>query len=217
MLDALFTSHVRIALLRLFLLNPTSSFYARGLTERIGAHYNAIWKELRNLERAGLVESEAAPHLKVYRLNPNCPILPELRSIFLKTTALGDVLRPILDMAKKVRVAFVYGSAATPDFDANSDIDLLVIGNVKLTAFAATIAAAEKELGRSINYILFGEREWKEKRRKREAFIENVLAAPKIFLKGDEAALRKIDSTKAHQALSSEPRRNQKAAETRRA
>lgn len=217
MLAALFISHVRIALLRLFVLNPTTSYHARGLTKLIDAHYNAIWKELQNLERAGLVESEASPHFKAYRLNPHCPILPELRSIFLKTTALGDTLRPILDTAQKVRAAFVYGSAATQDFDADSDIDLLVIGAVTLTDFAARVSAAEKELGRSINYILYSEREWGEKRRKHEAFVENVLAAPKIFLKGDEAALRKTDSTKSHQALSSPTRRNQTAAQARRA
>jgi len=215
-IDALISSKVRIALLRLFLLNPTTTYHARGLTKLIDATYNAIWKELQNLERAGFVVSEAAFHLRAYRINPNCPILSELRSIFLKTTALGDALRPILGAANNVRAAFVYGSAATADFDADSDIDLMVIGDVTLTAFAARISAAEKELGRSINYVLYSEREWNEKRRKREPFVENVLAGPKVFLKGDEAALRKTDSTETHQAVSRQIRRNQAAAQTRR-
>jgi hypothetical protein len=55
-------------------MNPTTTYHARGLTKLIDAHYNAIWKELQNLERAGLVESEATAHLRAYRLNPNCPI-----------------------------------------------------------------------------------------------------------------------------------------------
>jgi hypothetical protein len=58
LLNALFSSRVRVALLRLFLLNPDAPFHAQSLSAQIGARYSAVWKELVNLERAGIVVSE---------------------------------------------------------------------------------------------------------------------------------------------------------------
>jgi hypothetical protein len=80
-----------------------------------------------------------------------CPIIPELRAIFFKTSALGDALRPLLAPPANAQAAFVYGSAATEDFDAHSDIDLMVIGDIPLLDLAARVAKLEKELERSIN------------------------------------------------------------------
>jgi hypothetical protein len=46
------------------------------------------------------------------------------------------------------------------------------------------IDATEKLLKREINYIIYSLREIKEKRKKKDSFIENVLKRPKIVLKG---------------------------------
>src|SRR5437773_12256625 len=106
MLEALFSSRVRIQLLSIFVLHPDSPLHALPLAKRIGAHYSAVWKELRNLERAGFLTSESSARLKHYRLNPSYPILPELRGIILKTVGLGDSLRQQLAGFAGIEAAF---------------------------------------------------------------------------------------------------------------
>lgn len=216
MLERLFSSRVRLCLLELFLLHPDEAFYARALAARVGAHYNAVWKELDNLRAAGILESENVGRIRQYRLNPACPILVELRSILLKTTALGDPLRQVLQKQPGIETAFVYGSAATRDFDAASDIDLILIGTADLVQLAGVIARLERELGRDINYLLIDSHEWQARLNAREPFIENVLAGSKLFLIGSEDALRRAAPKQTHQTLPSHIGRNSSFAPARR-
>ncbi len=216
MLQSLFSSRVRVRLLTIFLLNPDSHFHASALTQKVGAQYNAVWKELNNLEQVGLLLSESSANTKAYRLNSRFPILPELRAIILKTVGLGDAIRQAF-ASLNVDVAFIYGSFAAGDIDRQSDIDVMIIGKVALTQFAPVIARLEKDLGRAVNYVAYTSEEWREKLDAQEPFIQNVLAGPKIMLIGDQDALRATRTTRTHQAVQGTPRRNSKVAKGRRA
>jgi predicted nucleotidyltransferase len=215
MLEALFSSRVRVRLLTIFLLNPDSRFHARALAKMIGAQYSAVWKELKNLEQAGLLIAESSANSKSYYVNSHFAILPELRSIILKTAGAGDLIRQELEDLGSIEAAFVYGSFAAGDVDRQSDIDLMLIGKVNLAHLAPIIARLEKNLSRAVNYTAYTSEEWREKQRKHEPFIENVLDSPKIMLIGDEDALRTTPPTRAHQALQSPSRRNSKIAQSR--
>jgi len=216
-LQALFSSRVRVRLLTIFLMNPETSFHASALTQTVQAHYNAVWKELNNLERAGVLLSESSANTKAYHLNPRLPILSELRSIILKTTGAGDHIRKALDDLGPIDAAFIYGSFAAGDMDRQSDLDLMIIGQVDLNRLAPIIARLEKELGRAVNYIAYAPDEWRARCAQREPFIANVLASPKIMLIGDEDALRATRTTRTHQALQGATRRNPETAASRRA
>jgi predicted nucleotidyltransferase len=215
LLQALFSSRVRVRLLTIFLLNPDVRLHASALTQSVGAQYNAVWKELNNLERAGVLVSAPSANTKVYSVNSRCPILPQLRGIILKTVGIGDTLRQALTNLGSVDAAFIYGSFASDEADSQSDIDVMIIGKVDLTRLAPIVARLEKDLGRAVNYIAYAPDEWREKQR--EPFIVNVLSSPKIMLIGDEDALRSTGATRTHQALQGKPRRNSQVAKGRRA
>jgi predicted transcriptional regulator len=87
MLEALFTSRVRVKLLTLFMTNITERFYGRDLAQRLGEHFNAVWQELRNLEEVGLVKAEEEARRKYYTVNTAFPLYPELRALVLKAQA----------------------------------------------------------------------------------------------------------------------------------
>jgi len=70
-LERIFSSRVRIQLLSHFLMHPDAREHIRALASRVDAQYNAVWKELRNLENAGLLQSESIGGRKVYTLNPH--------------------------------------------------------------------------------------------------------------------------------------------------
>jgi predicted nucleotidyltransferase len=90
-----------------------------------------------------------------------------------------------------IKYAFIFGSYAKGEENAQSDIDLIVVGDVDIDSIDERMTGLEKKLGRSINYLTFDEREFSRKRRKRDGFIMEVLKDKKIMLIGDEEHLKK--------------------------
>jgi len=190
LLERLFTSRVRVKLITLFVLHPEREYHIRALESVVGARYSAIWKELKNLEQAGLLLSKSDGGRRVFRLNPSYPLLGELRSILLKTVAAGDRIRQALADAQQIQAAFIFGSFAGSDSDAESDIDLMVIGDVDLARLSAAVSELESNLAREVNYVLFTPEEWHSRLEAGDPFSVNVLEGPKVMLIGSEDALR---------------------------
>jgi predicted nucleotidyltransferase len=184
MLERIFSSRVRVSLMTLFLLHPDVGFHIRELSRQVDANYSAVWKEVKNLEQVGLLFSEDTMGRKVYRLNTAFPILPELRNIILKTVGVGDLIRQALDNVGGINTVFIYGSFAGGEPDMESDLDLMIIGEIKLSELSSSIAAIEEELARPVNYIIYSQEEWKSKVKERNPFILNVLEGEKIMLIG---------------------------------
>jgi len=189
-LQALFSSRVRVKLLTHFFSHPSERFYARGLARTLGEHYNAVWEELNNLEQVGLLGSERIGGAKYYRLEPAFPLYPELKSIIIKTTGLGDTLRDALGRLGRIEAAFVYGSVAAGTEDAYSDLDLMLVGEADLQELAAVVSELEARIGRAINDVFFTADELGQRLAEGDPFIRNVLSGPKLMLIGDEDDLR---------------------------
>ena len=173
-------------LLTLFLTHPTEAFYIRQIARLTGETYNNVRQELQNLAQLGLILSERRANATYYRANVEHFLFPELKRIILKTEAVGDELREVLSALDDIRVAFIYGSTAKGTELASSDIDLMVIGDVDLDALDGAIDSIEEELGRTVNYTLFGAGEWQERVAQGHSFVTDVLTHEKIFLIGDE-------------------------------
>jgi predicted nucleotidyltransferase len=90
-----------------------------------------------------------------------------------------------------IRHAFVFGSYARGEENPQSDIDLMVVGDVDIDLLDEKMAGLEKKLGRSINYLAFDNREFSRKRKKKDGFLMEVLKEKKIMLIGDERHLEK--------------------------
>jgi len=189
MLEKLFSSRVRTKLLTKFLLSPGIGFNAWELAQSLDENYSAVWRELGNLERLGILQNAEAGNARVYNVNPHCSIIPELRSIFIKTEGVGEALRSQLTQNPEIKAAFIFGSYASGDADMNSDLDLMIIGNIELNQFALVIASLERDLQRPINYLIYSIEEWDNKLANGDAFALNVKNSPKIMLIGGEDGL----------------------------
>ncbi|OGO71082.1 MAG: hypothetical protein A2Z49_10885 [Chloroflexi bacterium RBG_19FT_COMBO_56_12] len=155
----------------------------------MGENYSAVWKELVRLEGLGILVSEQRGNSKDYQVNKVCPIAPELRSIVLKTEGAGMVIKEKLQEMSSVKEAFIYGSYASGEADARSDLDLMIIGEIDLDQLAPVISELEKELSRPINYVIYSEEERNEKLAVKDPFWENVTRSPKIKIIGGDRAL----------------------------
>ena len=102
MLEALFSSRVRVKLLEAFLTSPTKKYHSRELARIISERQNAIWRELRNLEEAGLLHSETHGNRKEYSVRTDSPLYPDLRRLMLKTRARPtDAPKPTPDIHER--------------------------------------------------------------------------------------------------------------------
>jgi predicted nucleotidyltransferase len=192
-LEELFSSQARVAILKLLLLNAGSSYYLREIASLTDQPVRAVQRELPKLERIGLLEQTVHGNRKYYQVNRECPIFPELKAIFLKTVGLGEALREYLGKAEgDIRVAFIYGSYARGEESLASDIDLFVVGSIGAMELSGALAAARAELAREINPVLMTADEFADKVASGNHFVRSLLEEPKSFLVGNAQDLESL-------------------------
>jgi predicted nucleotidyltransferase len=183
-LKYLFSSRLRVKVLGHFFFHPGQTFHVRGLATELRESAGTVGRELRHLEKAGLLRFQPVGNQKHYSLREDSPILDDLRNLFLKTTGASAELRSVLEKVPGVELAFLYGSYASGEAHALSDLDFLAIGAVSDRELAPAVARIERRLKRPINYILFTRREAEKKARRKGEFLHQVLSGPKIMLIG---------------------------------
>lgn len=174
---------------------PDESFYLRQIVRMTGGGRGAVQRELEQLTGAGLLERRAQGREVYFKANAQAPVFDELRSLMAKTAGVADVLRAaLMDFVdeKLIVTAFLYGSVASGKHRAESDIDLMIVGTVKLSDLLRRLREAQDRLGRDINPTIYPEAEFRQRLRKGQHFLTSVLARPKIMLVGDENDLAKL-------------------------
>jgi predicted nucleotidyltransferase len=189
MLEILFSSRVRAKILSELFQSPGEPRNAHELAQSMGEHYSAVWKELVKLEKIGILSSRPHGNSKEYQINPQCPIVNELRSIVIKTEGVGKVIKSTLKELNTVQEAFIFGSYASGEADERSDIDLMIIGDVDLEKLSPTISKLEKEINRPINYVIYSNEDWNNKEKEKDSFWVNVNESPKINIIGSTNAV----------------------------
>lgn len=122
------------------------------------------------------------------------PVLPELQGLLTKTSGAAAVVRRELALlAPRVAVAVVFGSAASGNLRAASDVDLLVLSDdLGIKDLAGAIRRAGQALGRDVNVNLYRRDEWRRRLREDHPFPRSVLEAPRIVLMGDGRELERV-------------------------
>ena len=192
-LEALFTSQARVAVLELLILNSLSRYYLRQIASLTGQPVRAVQRELARLGSAGLLFETVEGNRKYYQADRQASVLPELRALLLKTAGLGGLLRRhIEDRRGSIAVAILFGSVARGTDTASSDVDLMVIGDVTGREIATLLASPKEILGREVNVVTMTANEFKKKVVEGNPFVMDVLREPKIFLMGGEDELREL-------------------------
>ena len=184
--DALFSS-TQQRVLGILYGDPERSFFATEIFKRAGSGRGAVQRELVRLVDSGLAVVTVVGNQKHYRANPEAPIFSELRSIVLKTSGLADPLAEALaPLAKKVDLAFVYGSVARGEAHAGSDVDLLVVASgLTLEQLYARLARAETAIGRRVHPLLLTPAEFRRRRAGGNPFMAKILKGDIIPLIGN--------------------------------
>ncbi len=191
-LQSMLLPEYRRRVLALLLLRPDQALHGREIARRTGLSAGTIIRELTRLAEVGLLKREKRGNQQVYSANTGGLIFTELASILRKTSGMADVLvQSLAPIAPKLRVAFVFGSVAQSRETADSDIDLMLIGDISFREAVETLYPAQFTLGREVNPKVFSAAEFAVKA-PTEPFLADVLAKPKIFLIGNAHDLEEL-------------------------
>ena len=175
----------RRRVLGLLLLHPSQSFHVREIARLTGSSTGSLTRELSKLADAGLLIRERQGNQVRYAANRGGLVFEELASILRKTSGLADVLAAaLLPLTTRIRAAFVFGSMATGKATMQSDVDILIIGDVEFGEAVECLFPAQATIGREINPKVFSAPAWQALLHKGGAFICDVLAKPKLFVIG---------------------------------
>jgi len=187
--EKIFGSRIRAKILGWLFTHPDESFFVRQVALILKEDPTNVSREMAKLEELGILRSKRTGNLKHFQTNRECPFFEELKGLVLKTSGVAGRIRASLQRLKGIEFAIIYGSYAKGEEKADSDVDLLIIGEVDIDRLDANLGKLEKTLGREINYVLYSMEEFKSKRTAKGAFLMDVLSGKKIILVGAENGL----------------------------
>jgi predicted nucleotidyltransferase len=181
----IFRSDLQARLLTILMLEDGDPLPTPELGRRTGASAASLHRELRRLEDAGLIERDAVGRTKRYRAAQGSPLHEPLRELVTRSLGVEATLRSRLQSLPGVEAAAIFGSWAAGRVGPDSDIDLLVVGNVDRDGLLALAREVELLAGREVNVTAYRPAEFRRRRRGRVGFLATVLDRPLIPLVGD--------------------------------
>ena len=183
-LSEILSSRGRAEIFRMLFGVSDTPLHLREIQRRSHLTIAPVQQEIRKLVRLELVTLRKDGNRVYYQANKNNPLYEDLHRIVLKTCGLADILRNSLDHAS-IRCSFIFGSFARNEEKAESDIDLMIIGDVGLREISSMLSGASAVIGREINPHVLTPGEFKKRSKIKDPFIRRISATEKIFITGD--------------------------------
>jgi predicted nucleotidyltransferase len=167
---------------------PDRSYHLSELRRLSELGSASLQRELNRLVDAGLVLSERVGNLRRFQANPQSPVYTELVALTRKTLGIAPLLRDALQpIAARLDSAFIYGSVAKQTDTAQSDIDLMLVGeDLSLNEILTLLLPLETQLGRKINPNCYTRPEYARRLAEPDSFVNRVLAQPVLPLIGKD-------------------------------
>lgn len=161
--------------------------HLREIARRTDLNSKTVMRELHTLRDAGILHSRQVGRQIVYRLSPDCPIYEEIRSILRKTVGIAGTLRTALaPLAPRIERAYVYGSHARGEERPDSDLDLMVVGEVTLRELSSPLREAGRALHRTVSPTLYTPEAYARELEAADSFVARVHGGRRLDLIGGE-------------------------------
>jgi len=202
MLAKLFGSTARVKILKLFLLNPDTSYYMRQISRHLNLQLSAVRRELENLETLGLLESRQGEEheegkkkkkgnkndRKYFQVNREFILFNEIRELIIKAQVLCE--RDFTDKLKKlgsIKMLILSGLFIN---DKQAPVDMLIVGNFDTNKVAKLVKNLEEELVNEVNYAVLSEEDFEYRRQVTDVFLYSVLGGNKIVVIDESGFLK---------------------------
>ena len=192
MLAVILSSKSRAEIFRLLFGSDNVALYMREIERKSGFSIGTVQRELKKLVELDLIIKRKDGNRVYFEANRDNPIYNDICNVTQKTVGLIHILQKALIRTKDIEFAFIFGSYATGKENSNSDIDLMVIGNLGLRNVVSLLSGISEKTGREINPHIFWTTELKKRIKSKDHFITNVINSKKIFIVGKEDEFRKL-------------------------
>lgn len=190
-LDTLLGSKGKVVLLTTLLDGRQRSVHIRELARNSGLSAPSLMREAKSLVKIGLLQEKRDGNRLDYLANVESPLYMPLSELIEKTAGPENALKESFADSDN-DVVFIYGSRAKGNERADSDYDVFVIGNEGLRKVSARVGEIAARVGVEVNPYVIAPEEFSRRVSAGDHFIEEVMASPKIFLKGDEHELARL-------------------------
>lgn len=174
---------------------PERSYHLSELRRLTALGSASLQRELNRLEESQLVQSTRVGNLRCFQANPQSPVYAELVALTRKTMGAAPlVLQALQPMAANISTAFIFGSVAKGTDTANSDVDVLLVGDgLVLSDILQLLLPIETLLGRKINPTCYTPSEYAKRLAEPDSFVNRILAQPTLPLIGDVHAAQRSE------------------------
>ncbi len=177
----------------MLLSQPQRRLHVREIARLTNTVAGTMSKELDRLHKAGLLDQHRVGNQVQFSANQQHPVFPELSALLRKTIGLADVLKAALSSAlDRIAVGFVFGSVARSSETSNSDVDVIIIGQLAFGEAVGLLYEAQTTLHRDINPKVFAVAEWQASLKTKSPFVLDVVSKPKLFLIGSQHELDQL-------------------------
>jgi predicted nucleotidyltransferase len=181
----LFRSEMQLELLGLLLLQPERSWTLQELARGLAAPSSSVHRELGRAERAGIVTRDASTRPHRFAAATDDAFYEPLVGLLGRSVGVEQELRAALDGQPGVLAAVIHGSWAGGSRRPDSDIDVLVVGEVDLRDLRRHLRPIGERAGRTLDLTVLTREELQRVVRDRSSFARRILETPTIPLIGD--------------------------------
>jgi predicted nucleotidyltransferase len=190
MLAEILTSHSRAEIMRILFDGAGEEYYLREIEKLTNVGLNSLQKEVKHLTSIDLIKARKDGNRIYYHANKEHPLYLDLISIVEKTVGVVSLLRQRLK-DPRVQCAFIFGSVAKEKEKAQSDIDIIIIGNLGMREVSKLLSGLQEMIGREINPHVYSEDAFQDKLAKNDHFLTSVLKQKIKPILGDINEYRK--------------------------
>jgi len=192
LLESLLCSKSRARILgKLFLVGGVE-YYLRELERSTGVGVRSLHSDLLKLKRLDLIGRRKDGNRYYYKANEHHPLYEDLKSIVNKIYGPLVTLKEILSEREDIEFAFIYGSFATGETHAESDIDLFVIGKIGSRNLSNVLYDVQSRMSWILNPHCHTFESFKKGVSEKRHFLMALKASNKIFIKGSEIEFKQL-------------------------
>ena len=191
MLQKLLGSQGRAEILKNLFTSEHKILHLRQLARLSGLSAPVLLRELNQLLTLKLVVAQRDGNRVNYSANVNSPLFSVLCELVLKTEGAAGILKEAF-ADSSASLVFIFGSYAKGTADADSDIDLFVIGDCGLRNVTKHIHAVAGKIGQEVNPYVITQDDFRTRLQNHDHFLMEICQSPKIFLKGDADEFAKL-------------------------
>lgn len=189
---------------------PGHELHTREIARRINADPHSAHAALDHLLQAGALTSRRIGNLRVWSVDASSDRLASINDLLRREGEVAQILTRGLDKMRGIPIALVFGSFASGRDAADSDIDVLLVGDVDWKRLAQLSDAVSDHVRREVNFVVWTVADLRDPTLGRRRLLHSILSHPRIMLKGDEYEL-----TTSARRVAAEVRKGRRPGRTR--